>query len=140
MPLIAGFVKFWSAGGWKLFLAAGVAIGLFFAAKYVVDEIKTSGERAQRIIELTEDLNEQMVINNTFQAEIKQQNDDLIIHLQRTQANAATIRQLRDRLDALTIDPTADPTPATEELNKILAEQVACLERVSRGESDATCQ
>lgn len=134
LPLIAGFASFWSKGGWKLFLGIGAAIGVFLAVALVVSKLEELG-RAQEQVAL---LQKQQISDIE---RIREQNVETQELVNSVRVNTATIGALRSQLDELgsTITPDIDASAFQTSLEAIIRNQYACMERISRDETNATC-
>lgn len=135
MPFLALVWSWITKGGWKIFVAIGLAVGIIGAAWYVTDQLKKVGELTAENNRL---VNEQAESVNR----IDSQNQEILSGVEATRINTATIRVLRSQLDELRSTITADKGAAEYQANlqNMLTNQYRCMERISNGETDATCK
>lgn len=134
MAFLTGFLTFWKSGGWKIFVAIGVAVGLFLSVSLIVGKLEELGRLQVQFQQ----------VQNQQNADIKrigEQNEENRELLQSVRNNTATIGVLRSQLAELgsTITPDIDASAFETSLEAIIRNQYTCMERISRDETNATC-
>ncbi len=133
--------SFFAKGGWKILLMVGLAAGSFFLGKYILDEFAKSAVTQERLANAQEQIQADLQQSIADAARIKHQNDELLAYVEGMRVNVATIGTIRSQLTELsgTITPDVDPAVFETGLQTIINNQYNCLERVSQGETNATC-
>lgn len=128
-------LTFWNKGGWKIFVIIGVAAGLIGSAWYISSRLERLGVIETQLEQLQQQQKKDI-------ERITQQNQEVIDLSNTIRDNTATISNLRRQLSDLsdTITPNLDPTIFNQSLQSLVDNQYNCIELLSQGETDASCQ
>lgn len=129
---LAGLKGAWS---WIKAIAPIVCfIAVFCGIIYIVKKLEEGAVAQANYERVQAEQLDYMKLISAQNRELKNQMDLVVI-------NTATIGQFSSRLDRLssTVTPDIDPTPFQQQLQEVINNQYACMERITQGSSNATC-